>query len=102
MSLSNLRKQHITVANFRPGGGFIWSFLRHNSTLTLKRQAKMENIRAEAMKPYHLAKTFATLSQVYKKYGIVRGEKVFNLDESGFSVINADRACTKAVFEMGG
>lgn len=80
------RRRTLQFRDNRPGYTWLRGFVTRFPYLTVKSTADLENERAQAMSPEHVAEHFARVRTVLDKYRITEPTHVFNLDECGFSV----------------
>ena len=90
------RQISIPLKTLRPSDAFPLGFLKRHQQLSFKRRCNLEHDRSIAMSVHNMAEHFARLTQVYEEYGIISGAQIFNLEESGFSTITANRVQAKA------
>lgn len=85
-SFPAVRKSKIAFKNNRPGADWVRLFLQRHPALSLRKRVNLEQDRALAMNPTTVAAHFTRLKAVIEKYDIHDPSRIFNLDESGFSI----------------
>lgn len=80
------RQKSIKGNDDRPGKDWICSIVQRSDHLRISRGMNVELSKAEAMKPQNVASHFARIRSLCAKNDINDPLRIFNDDESGFSI----------------
>lgn len=80
------RKKRTGFRNNSPGRDWIRNFINRHPNISLRKRVSLDQYRQQSMNPENLVKHFCRLRPDMKRFDIMDPTRIFNLDESGFSV----------------